>query len=161
MNLKVWFLVFSFSLFAFVASSADTLPTNEDIDGLAEAVRLAVDAFMQESFELRMGYEFSGRFINQNNKDSLYKLAERAGEQLKTIKHTQQELKHKIEDYQGNDWDDRYGSTGLWRKLFADLYATSLSRCEVDFYLALAADQPQKNEILRRILGRINLLNMN
>ena len=36
LNFKVWFLVFSFSLFASVAGSADAIPTAEDIDPVAE-----------------------------------------------------------------------------------------------------------------------------
>jgi len=68
LNFKLWFLAFSFSLFAFRASSANSIPTAEDINHLAENARLTTNTFTQESFELRMGYEYSGKFLNPNDK---------------------------------------------------------------------------------------------
>jgi hypothetical protein len=145
-------------VFLFLSSSsglADALPTAEDINDLAQATKSTIDTFLQQSFELRMQYEFSGRFLNINDKDNLYKLAKEAADRLQEIAWNQRKLKKQIEDYQGDDWDARYGSTGLWRKLSADLSTTGLSRCEIDFYVALAADQPQRNKILHNILTEI------
>jgi len=146
-------------LLSAAASSANALPTAEDINSLAEKVRLTIDTFMQESFEPRMKYEYSGKFLNPDDKENLHKLAKTARDRLRAIEKKQQGLKKQIEDYQGRDWDVKYGSTGLWRKLFADLYKTTLSKHEIDFYLALTAEQPQRNEILHRILGEIDSLN--
>ena len=158
MNFKLWFLAFIFSHFAFIASSASAIPTAEDINSLAERAKLTADTFMQESFELRMRYEYSGKFFQQDDKENLHKLAKRAGDSLQAIAKAQKELKNKIEDYEGDDWDDRYGSTGLWRKLFTDLYITNLGKCEIDFYFALTTELPERNEILRKILSEIDSL---
>ncbi|MHC4573999.1 MAG: hypothetical protein ACYS76_07690 [Planctomycetota bacterium] len=141
-----------------VARPAGTIPTAQDIDRCAEAATRSMQDFMQESFEPRLRYEFKGQFLTQHNRQNLRALAKTAGKQLKQIAQNQHELKQQIEDYDGNDWDSRYGKTGLWRKLDRDLYITRLSTCELDFYLALCAQQPQRNRILHTILDRANSL---
>ena len=75
-----------------------------------------------------MQYEYSGKFLTQEDKENLRKLAKRASDDLHTIAENLQKLKQQIEDYQGEDWDERYGVTGLWQKLSIDLYATKLSK---------------------------------
>jgi hypothetical protein len=113
---------------------------------------------MQQSFKLRMQYEFSGRFLTDDDKENLYKLAKNAGDKLQAIVKKQEIKKQQIEDYQGDDWDARYGSTGLWRKLSADIYTTKLSRFEIDYYRALASEHPQRDQILHLILGEMDSL---
>jgi len=154
----VWFLAFSLSLSALTANLIGAPPTAEDIEAAAEMAKLSFDAFTQQSAELRVQYEFSGKFLTQDDKENLQKLAKRASSQLQEIADAQKELKQQIEDYKGDDWDDRYGVTGLWRKLSIDIYITSLSKCEIDFYLALTAKQPQRNDTLRNILAEMDSL---
>ncbi|MHC4394099.1 MAG: hypothetical protein ACYS1A_00455 [Planctomycetota bacterium] len=153
-------IAFYFTFFFLFSSAglADAPPGAEDVNTLAEMARLTVDLFMQQSFELRMSYEFNGKFLNQDDKNSLQEIAKRAGSHLQGVAEEQQRLKSKIEDYQGADWEDRYGSTGLWRKLSNELYVTNLNKCEVDYYLALASNQPEQNKILQDILTQIDSL---
>jgi len=158
LNFKVWFLVFSSSLLVLPVCSANNPPTAEDVNRLDEKAKLTADTFMQQSFKLRMQYEYSGKFLTSDNKENLHKLAKNAGDKLQTIANKQETLKQQIEYYQGDDWDQRYGSTGLWRKLSADLYRSTLSKCQIDFYLALAAEQPQKNMVLHKILREVDRL---
>ncbi len=155
MNFKVWFLAFGFSLFALSASSAKAIPTAEDINSLAEKARQTTDTFMQRSFQLRMAYEYSGKFLTRRDKENLHTLAKTAGDQLQAIAESQRKIKQQIEDYQGNDWDDRYGSTGLWRKLSTDIYITNLAKCEFDYYLALTVEQSPLNKTLQDVRGQI------
>jgi len=147
-------------LFVVFLSSAlaGALPIAEDINSLAENARLTTDTFMQQSFKLRMQYEYSGRFLTEDDKENLYQLAKDAGDRLQAIVKEQETLKRQIEDYQGDDWDARYGSTGLWRKLSADIYTTKLSKFEINYYLALASEQPQRDQILHLVLGEIDSL---
>ncbi|GAJ01194.1 unnamed protein product, partial [marine sediment metagenome] len=145
--------------FFFSSLPANAIPTEEDINGLAETARLDADTFMRESFQLRMRYEFSGQFLRRNDKENLQRIAKKAGDRLQAIAESQLKLKKQIEDYEGNDWDNRYGSTGLWRKLSRDLYVTTLSKCEIDFYLALSSRQLQRNKISQEILAQIDSLN--
>jgi len=139
-------------------TSADTLPTEEVINSLPENAKLTADTFMQQSLKLRMQYEYSGRFLTGDDKENLHELAKNAGDKLQTIIEKQETLKQQIEDYQGNDWDQRYGSTGLWRKLSADIYTTKLSKFEINYYLALASEHPQRDQILHLILSEIDSL---
>ena len=146
--------------FRAVGVLADTLPTAEDIEALAEDARLTAETFMQQSLKPRMGYEYSGKFLTKADEENLRNLAETASDSLQAIAKNQQQIKQQIEDYQGDDWDDKYGSTGLWRKLSAEMYTTNLSRCEIDFYLALTAEQPQKNKVLHNILAEVDSLEL-
>jgi len=146
-------------LFLFVsANSANAIGIAEDINNLAERARLTTDTFMRETLPLRLRLEYGGEFTAKQDKQNLYELAKNASENLQTIAEIQQTLKNKIENYQGDDWDAKYGSTGLWRKLFAHLYTTILSKCQVDFYLALASNPSQRNNILSEILRRLDSL---
>jgi hypothetical protein len=138
-----------------VACSADALPTAEDIKAVAEDARLTADTFIQRSFKLRMGYEYRGKFLTEADKESLHKLARSAGDRLAAIAEKQKELKQQIEDYQGDDWDERYGSTGLWRKLSNDLYITNLNKSEIDYYLALTVEQSPLNKTIIGVRERI------
>ncbi len=148
-------------LFLSVATaSVDTLPTAKDINSLAEKAEQVADTFMQQSFKLRMQYEYSGEFLNPNDRDNLYELAKSASEHLQIITKNQQRIKQQIEDYQGDDWDDKYGSTGLWRKLSADIYTTKLTRFKIDYYLSLASEHPQRDQILHLILSEIDSLKL-
>lgn len=157
-NLKtitVFHIAFFFSfLFAY---SANAIPTAEDINSLTEKARQTTDTFIQKSFQLRMAYQYSSKFLTRRDKEQLNTLATRAGDQLLAIEASQRKIKQQIEDYQGDDWDDRYGSTGLWRKLSADLYLTAEYKGQIDFYLALTARQPQRNKILHKILTQIEV----
>lgn len=111
---------------------------------------------MQESFTLRMKYEYYGQFVDKTDKDELAELSEEAGLELSEIIRIQQLLKEKIELYKGSDWDARYGSTGLWRKLFADLQTALLTKCQIDFYSAISCGPVEKEKILRQVLAQIN-----
>jgi hypothetical protein len=113
---------------------------------------------MQESFEPRLRLEFSGESLTEEHRENLHELARKASDRLRKILEGQQKQKEQIEQYEGDDWDVRYGSTGLWRKLSGDIYTTALSRCEIDFHLGLAAEQPQRNELLQKIPAEIESL---
>ncbi|HUT29161.1 MAG TPA: hypothetical protein VMX13_05150 [Sedimentisphaerales bacterium] len=139
-----------------MAQPSGTIPSAEDINDLAEAQRLTTQNFMRESLELRLRYEFGGKFFTTDEQEALHGLARRAGEKLHEIAQKQQNLGRRIEDYEGDDWEAIYGSTGLWRKFKTDQYVTSLSECEVGYYIALSAPRPQQNETLHRLIDRID-----
>ncbi|UCF44371.1 MAG: hypothetical protein JSV99_05525 [Planctomycetota bacterium] len=135
--------------------SANALPNPADIQAAAEKARLTLETFKQQSFELRMKYEYSGKFQTEEDKENLRKLAKRASDDLHTIAENQRKLKQQIEDYQGEDWDERYGVTGLWRKLSTDLYATKLAKCEIDYYFGLTVDWSVLNKTLKELREEI------
>lgn len=141
------------------SAGAGVSPTAEEIDRLAETAKSTAEAFMQQGFELRAGYEFNGRFSSSEDREKLQELATGASEHLGRIAKEQEILKDTIENYKGNDWDEKYGASGIWRKLSADIYTTILNKCEIDFYLALCSEAPQRDEILLDISARTESLN--
>lgn len=138
--------------------SAEPIPTAADINALAEKAKLTIGKFMRESISLRIGFEYSGKFLWQKDREKLYQLAKSASDNLQAIADSQRKSKSQIDDYEGYDWDNIFGMTGLWRKLSTDLYTTNLNKCELDFYAALCAEQPAGNNAFREILARLKSL---
>jgi len=156
--LGAWLLWVAVLLPAWPAGYAGTLPGPADVNALAEAATSVWSQFRSEAGQLRFQYEYSGRFLDPADKRKLQSLAARASQELEKIGASQRRLKSRIEEYQGDDWDRRYGSTGLWRRLFADLYATSVSKVEVDFHIVLCADGEARRKALHGILEQIDSL---
>ena len=145
----------------------NALPTAQDINSLSAEAMQAYESFMRQSYSLRLEYEFAGRFLSNDNRESLLRLAQQANDKLTATEARQSKFKREIEDYEGDDWEARFGSatpatggsTGLWRKLTADVYFTSVSNCQVGLYLAVSADgQQKKDEILKTALNKIEVL---
>jgi hypothetical protein len=130
-SLLVIFLAFSISAFA-----DETLPTAQDIIDAAQKAKQVYDSFFSQTLEIRMQYEYSGRFLNQQDKDTLLNAAKLASADLEQIANQQSAMKKTIEAYQKDDWETLFGQTGLWRKLFVDLLNTQTAKLEIDYYLA-------------------------
>jgi hypothetical protein len=77
---------------------------------------------------------------------------------LRSVFESQWKIKGRIEGYEGEDWEDRYGETGVWRKLFADIYLTEVRRLDVDFYIALCSGGPLRKEKVHDMLSRLEKL---
>jgi len=150
----------AFLLNAALLPAAGSPASAEDIAELAGKTVQAADTFMQQSFRLRMAYEYKGRFLTAQDKQNLYSLAEAAADSLEQIAVEQQKLKAGIEAYEADDWDKRYGSTGLWRKLSRDICTTRLTKCRIDFYLALSSTEQQRTKMLNGILTEMASLNL-
>jgi hypothetical protein len=118
------------------AFAADSLPTAQDINDAAQKAKQVSDSFFKQTFEIRMQYEYSGRFLNPQDKDTLCKAARQASANLEQIVNTQLAMKQAIESYQKDDWETLFGQTGLWRKLSADILNTQTGKLEIDYYLS-------------------------
>lgn len=143
------------------ACASEAAPTAEDINRLAEAAKTASMAFAGRSLPIRMQFECSGDFLTRQKRQKLKGLAGTADRRLAQIEEKQQTFKKQIEDYRGGDWEQRFGSTGLWRKLAADVLRTTLSRLEVNYYLALADEEPKRSQLLHGIVTQIDSLSTN
>lgn len=158
LNSRVCFLALISSFFLAVSVSA-AIPTAEDVNNLSNTARRIYDNFIEQSFELRIRYEFSNKFIDDADRKKLYQFAKTASDNLAQTEQEQKKLKQKIEDYDANDWDQRYGSTGLWRKLSSDIYTTALTKCEIDFYVAISSAQKRENiETLHKVIDYLESL---
>ncbi len=133
---KRYFLPLVLLTFSLPAIAADSLPTAQDINDAAQKAKQVSDSFFTQTFNIRMQYEYSGRFLNQQDKDTLCKTAQQASADLEQIANTQSAMKQAIEAYQKDDWEALFGQTGLWRKLAADLLNTQTAKLEIDYCLA-------------------------
>jgi hypothetical protein len=138
-----------------------------DINSLAGEAKLTYEGFVRDNFPLRLEYEFAGKFFSDEHRSKMQQLARQASDKLTEIENKQRKFKQQIEDYEGDDWEARFGSTspatsgssGLWRKLTTDIYITTASNCQIGFYLAVSSDERQKkDDILKRVLNKIEVL---
>jgi len=143
------------------AFAQESVPTTEDVNRLAETAKNSYEQFAGRSLPIRMQFECSGDFLTQQDRRTLKGLAETADQRLTQIEEKQRTFKKQIEGYQGDDWEQRFGSTGLWRKLAADVLRTTLSRLNVEYYLALAGEEPERSRLLHGIVKQIDSLSKN
>ncbi|MBN2457344.1 MAG: hypothetical protein JXB29_12555 [Sedimentisphaerales bacterium] len=144
-----------------VLADSPSLPA--EIEQLSEMTEQIAQAFGQQSFELCMKEEFNYGFLEHNEspgsslrRENLKEIAVKAKEGLQKILQQQKKLKQQIENCHEQDWEQRYGQTGLFRRLGADILTTTLYKLQLEYYLALAAQQQQKNFLLEQILDEIN-----
>jgi len=103
-----------------------------------------------------MRYAYGGEVFNREDRNNLRVSAENARDRLEGIEKQQKKLKKQIEAYEGEDWDKRYGVTGLWRELASDIWVTIFSKCEVEFYAALSTVGLEKKEMLEGLLAEVS-----
>ncbi len=139
------------------AIAADSLPTALNINDAAQKAKQTYDSFFTQTFAIRMQYEYSGRFLNPQDKDALCKAAQQTSADLEQIANTQLAMKQAIESYQKDDWEALFGQTGLWRKLAADLLNTQTGKLEIDSYLARIAGSRETEQQLFKILAKSDL----
>jgi len=131
--------------------SLQVLPSGDDILAKAEAAREGLERFMRESIEPRLAYEYKDRFSDEKDAVRLASLSRAAREDLQKIYQSQDEMRRRIEDYEGDDWDGLYGVTGLWRGVCADARETRLMKAEVDYYVAITAESEERQRILQNV----------
>jgi len=154
---KKYFLPFVLLAFSLPAIAAESLPTAQDINDAAQKAKQTYDSFFSHTFTIRMQYEYSGRFLNPQDKDALCKAAQQASADLEQIANTQLAMKKAIESYQKDDWEALFGQTGLWRKLAADLLNTQTGKLEIDYYLARIAGSRETDQQLFKTLAKSDL----
>ena len=155
---KIAIIAFCLFILSWSNAFADSLPAAADINNLAADSRKCVDDFYAQTFESRFGIEFVPALFTEDDKQQLNHKVSAAIDRLADIEQRQRQLLGRIEDYDSNDWEARYGSTGLWRRLKAEIYNTALSGCEVGIFRAFLSEGGQRNEILHQILDSLNEL---
>ena len=133
---KIYFLPLVLLTISLPVIAADSLPTAQDINDAAQKAKQTYDSFFTQTFTIRMQYEYSGRFLNPQDKDTFCEAAQQASADLEQIANTQSAMKQAIESYQKDDWETLFGQTGLWRKLAADIAKTQTAKLEIDYRLA-------------------------
>lgn len=156
------------TLYRLIAMTAILLPctaalaqepvTAEQVEKLAGRSTQTFQQFLRDSFDIRMRYRFERTCVGNDDKNTLFELANKTSETLGDIEIRQKGQKQRIEDYQGDDWDTRYGQSGLWRRLSGQIYQTILNGCTSDFYTALTFEGSRRTHILHSTLEEADKL---
>jgi len=156
LTIRAVFFLFVLSLLFYSQSAA--MVRFEDVNNLADHTKRVIDTFYRDSFLPRMQYEYSGEFISSEHREKLKETAEGASNRLSQILSKQEVLKKQIEEYEGEDWDELYGKTGLWRKLSWDIYTTKLARCRNDYFVALALEGTAQTDLLKQLVEKTEMI---
>ena len=138
------------------SSLAEPLPTSEAIREVISTANMDWEKFENESFMPRMQLELSGRLLNDNDKASFCEFADSIRDELDRNIIQQQAILEQIEKYEGRDWEQLYGATGMWRRLAASIEKTRLNKAKIDYYLALVCAGPQQQKALEEILSKLH-----
>lgn len=140
------------------AVRAAEAPAAADVDKLAGEATAAYSEFMQVTFPERIQLELLGRTISSGGAWKLAATSRAMAGRFAAISAREDALRGAIEDYQGSDWEARYGSTGLWRRLKAEICRAAMFECETKYWQAMAAKEPEATTLLESASARIATL---
>lgn len=146
---KIYFYLCVLCVLCGLKTPAANADIKADMDTLANQAASIADTFMQKSVELRLGYEYRQGFASDAQAQNLHDLAQKAAAELDEILLAQEKLKKQIENYNGDDWDARYGDSGIWRMAGEDICATKILKCRMEYCRALASPPHQQAGIIR------------
>ena len=132
-------------------------PSPESIRQIISASKLEWEKFENETLMLRMQFDLSGRLLNDRDKTFFCGLAANARNHLDQYVNQQQALLEQIDKYEGADWEQKYGSTGLWRHLAAAVEATGLNRDQTDYLHSIICEGSQPSDLSREQLFKRKL----
>jgi hypothetical protein len=138
------------------AAFGDKLPTATDVENLSQACAAAFNAFITESFLPRAKLQYSGRFTDPQDARNISALAKKTAATLAVILQSQELIRRDIEQYDGDDWDRRYGNTSLWRVSIAAAQQTQWRICVVDYHHGIASTGKKKELLLRYVIAQTN-----
>ena len=136
-------LFFLLCVFCFPVCGA-ALPSAVDINALSKKALHISSEFKTQSADIRLRHEYTGKFVSEDDREKMSTLAAEAINKLRAIRISQQRSRRVIEDYEGSDWDRRFGENLLWRKLCTDIDLTQWLECNVKYYLALSQKDSQR-----------------
>ena len=127
----------------------------QDINLFADQASSAAQSFISQTIKLRLRYEYRG-FISDSQSQNLRGIAKKTSDQLDDIFQKQLRIKNRIENYSGEDWDRRYGDSGVWDTIRIDIFNTKILKAQIYYYSAFAARGKIENgRILNQALGEL------
>lgn len=132
--------------------AAETTTDSQWVESTGRQIRQTADAYLRETARARFEYEYAGRFLNEAGRTALLEQSQNLREQLNPLLQKQKERLDAIERYNGADWDELYGRTGLWKRLRTDWLSGNWWTAQADYYSALASASPQRESLCRKIL---------
>jgi len=98
------------------AFSAEQLPAESDIAAIEQAAVECSNSLQERSLGYMLEFYFDEQFTDSTVRTNLYRLASASGTRLLEIQESQLRTQKKIEDYEDDSWDLKYGKNRLWRR---------------------------------------------
>jgi len=114
----------------------------------------AAKAFFQDSRSVRLRFDYRGDFLTQQDRQSMGRWARGAGKTLADAARRLGEYCRQMEAYEGDDWDLRFGVTGVWRRAHVAAERFERLRCRVDYWLALTLEPDRRDALLGEVVDR-------
>lgn len=143
---------FLYVLFFLVASGfcfGDKLPDARDISAVDGKVGETYMDLIKNTVDERMGYFYSGRVCEVSTKAR--RALEQAQKSTAVLFAEIEGILRDIETYEGGDWDQLYGQSGLWRKAVVLRERIIFSRLYCGYISALF-DKHRKDELLGSLI---------
>ena len=134
-------------LFAFfllvigIAAGGGWAVSRSSLDGLARAAQEEAGVFLNVTIKERVEWEYAQKWRDEEARKEFLKKADGASAKLGEILQNQQRIRSEIENSSAEDWDARYGQSGIWDALGADLFNTTCLKGQVDYYRAGALEK--------------------
>ncbi|HEV58549.1 MAG TPA: hypothetical protein ENN87_13825 [Phycisphaerales bacterium] len=128
--------------------------TIEDVQRVTDRADEAAEGFFARSREIRLRFHYQDRFLTDGDREQMAQWARPAGETLVQAAATLHDYCRRIEAYEGDDWDRRFGVTGLWRRAHAAAERFTWLICRVDYWWALTRENPTRDERLADVIAR-------
>lgn len=138
-----------FGLFGSIVVSSEV--TLEQVRTAAADLQQIEQAFARQSAPGRLSILCIGRFVDVEQKELFCALLPEMAGKLETMLNEQQELKKRMEDYTGRDWEELYGETRIWSTCSRTVLQGQFFLSRTRFWEALCTDI-QKNKILNSVI---------
>jgi hypothetical protein len=119
-----------------------------DVNQLSKDEQGVFAEFLALSWKGRVVWINFGTEIYSKKLQNTRKSFENLSKNLQIIAEKQQNTQQNIEDYTGDDWDEKFGATGVWRRVTNDLNMTKLDLCEMEYWLGIANERDERWKIL-------------
>lgn len=96
--------------------------------------------FMRSSIEGRSEYDIFGFMAEWKTREEFAAIAMESLNRLSGIGERQGKNLQVIEDYDGDDWEELYGESGLWRKLAGDIDRNDYYSLEIKYFANVYGD---------------------
>ena len=152
----IWCVVVVFPLAATAALVRAQAPqiTIGDVNRVTDQADAAIEWFLGRSRDIRLRFDYADRFLTGDDREQMAQWVRSAGERLAEATETLRGYCRQIEAYEGDDWDRRFGVTGLWRKARDQAERFAWLGWRVDYWQALTLEEGSRNKRLRDIISR-------
>ncbi|MDD5135445.1 MAG: hypothetical protein PHP01_08560, partial [Phycisphaerae bacterium] len=132
MNRLILRIFFALLLPALPCLAESNCPDANALAALSDKAGRIFQSFLSETLEQRLGIEYNKGQLSERYKKSVSDVAQKQAEAIAQILNEQVECKEQIEDYDGSDWEEKFGSTGLWNNIKNDILKSQTILSHID-----------------------------